>query len=415
MGSFSVSQFIEFLNTALTTAVFPEGVAVEGEVSDFRVSQGKWIWFNLKDEGSIISCFSTVWQLRTPLEGGMQVRIHGIPKVHAKSGKFSVTVDRVELVGEGALRRAFELLKKKLEHEGLFDAARKRPLPRFPTRIALITSRDAAACSDFLRILGDRWGGIDVDLFHCQVQGRDAVGDIVRAFGLVNRDAGMYDLAVLTRGGGSLEDLHAFNDEDVARAIYSCKVPVIVGVGHERDESLADFVADVRASTPSSAAERVAPSREEYLSRIAASERRITSKIEGAIMTRRLSVDRLSQRLSLRVTSAVADLRHTLRDFKERMLSFSADVAARRVRTGNLAVRLAASAGFWTDRFRADVAAKERMLVSHDPRALLAKGYAIVRGPKGVLRDAHTVARGDSVGVRLHRGSFSAEVLRIEE
>jgi len=261
MRNYSVTEFVGFLNAALNEAVFPDGVAIEGEVAEYRVSQGKWIWFLLKDNSSVLPCFGTVWKLRQPLEDGLQVRIYGQPKVHERSGKFSVVVDRVEPVGEGALKRAYELLRKTLEREGLFDPVRKRLLPKFPRRIGLVASRESAAYSDFLRILGNRWSDTEVNSVHVQVQGKDAVDDIVSALSFFSAHPELADVLVLTRGGGSLEDLQAFNSEEVARAVFSSKVPVVVGVGHERDETLVDFVADVRASTPSNAAEIVVPDR----------------------------------------------------------------------------------------------------------------------------------------------------------
>src|SRR3989344_5195589 len=256
----SVAQYLDLVNDRLREV--PSDVGVEGEVSDLRVSHGKWVGFDLKDAqgGGVLKCFMTVWQLSVPLEDGMRVRVTGGAKVSDRFGKFQLDVRTVELVGEGALKRAYLALKRKMQDEGLFDGARKRPIPRFPERIGLITSREAAAYGDFLRVLGNRWGGVEVDFVPVHVQGGNAVPDILAAFEHFHHlgESERPDVLVLTRGGGGLEDLHAFNDESVARAVFSSRVPVVVGVGHERDESLCDFVADVRASTPSNAAERVA-------------------------------------------------------------------------------------------------------------------------------------------------------------
>jgi exodeoxyribonuclease VII large subunit len=314
MPAFSVSQFIDYLNTALVSAVFPEGAVIEGEVAEYRVSQDKWIWFLLKDEAAVVSCFATKWQLRTPLEDGMQIRVFGQPKVHPRSGKFSVTVERVELVGEGALRRAFELLKKKLSEEGLFAPERKRRIPRFPRRIGLIASRESAAYTDFLRILGNRWGGVEVLSAHVQVQGRDAVREIVGAFRYFNARADGVDVLVLTRGGGSLEDLQAFNSEDVARAVFSSRIPVIVGVGHERDETLADHVADVRASTPTNAAEIVAPDRRELRALIAGGVSGMSAAMRSAVAVRSRTISAMAAQIEAHARRGMADFRHRLRD-----------------------------------------------------------------------------------------------------
>ena len=302
----SVSQFVQGLNAALEEALFPYGAAIEGEVAEYRVSQDKWVWFLLKDATAVVSCFSTVWQLRQPLEDGMKVRVHGLPKVHPKSGKFSVNVDRVEMVGEGALKRAFELLKKKLDAEGLFAPGRKRALPRIPERVGLIASTESAAYSDFLRILGNRWGGLKIQAAHVQVQGRDAVRDIVGAFAYFNAHPELAEVLVLTRGGGAMEDLHAFNSEEVVRAIFGSKIPVVVGVGHERDETLADYVADVRASTPSNAAERLVPDRRDVERELDACVRGVEHGFEKTIVVRSQRLSDLERQLQEHVRSARA-------------------------------------------------------------------------------------------------------------
>jgi len=388
MNAFTVSQFIEFVNTALSTAVFPEGVAIEGEVVEYRVSQQKWIWFKLKDESSVVECFATVWQLRTPLEDGMKVRAHGMAKIHPKSGKFSITVERVELVGEGALRRAFELLRKKLEGEGLFDLARKRTIPRFPARIGLIASRESAAYGDFMRILKNRWGGIDIRLADVAVQGRDAIPEIVSAFRWFNANPRSVDVLVLTRGGGSMEDLQAFNSEEVARAVFSSAIPVVVGVGHERDETLADYAADVRASTPTNAAERVVPDRREVEAFLDGAVKGMDASMRAALSGRAHRVESMASRIEAHARHRIDEFRHLLRDFASRFDRFASGV-------------------------REKVAACEssaRLLKTLDPRRPLEKGYALVWGPDGILKDAASVDAGTMLELQLRRGRLGAKV-----
>jgi exodeoxyribonuclease VII large subunit len=385
----TVSQFIDSLNASFAEALFPYGVFVEGEVAQYKVSQGKWIWFDLKDETGLISCFATVWQIKQPLEDGMKVRVHGLPKLYPKNGRFSITVDRVEMVGEGALRRAFELLKKKLEAEGLFAPGRKRPLPPFPERIGLIASTESAAYSDFLRILGNRWGGVEVHSAHVQVQGQAAVTDIVGAFAYFNRHPELADVLVLTRGGGSMEDLHAFNSEEVAHAIFASKVPVVVGIGHERDESLADFVADVRASTPSNAAERLVPDRLDIARRIEAFARSMDHGLSREIAEYEHRLSDFENLLLEHIRSARAEFDAVMSDFERCLLGFDARVQ-----------RLAGA-----------VERDERLLKSFDPRGVLRRGYAIVRGPDGkVLRTAADVDSGEAIAVQLSKGSLGATV-----
>src|SRR3989338_4261154 len=283
----SVSQFISQVNDILAGTF-----TVEGEVSQYKISQSKWIFFDLKDDTSCLNCFSTVFMLRPPLEDGMRVRVTGYPKIHEKSGRFGFTVQQVEVVGEGSLQRAYLLLKEKLGKEGLFAVERKRALPELPERIGVIASRDSAAFGDFKRILNNRWGGVEVTLRHVAVQGEGAVREIMRAFHDFNESSLLPDILVLIRGGGSLEDLAAFNSEEVVRAIYSSRIPVMVGVGHERDETLADLAADVRASTPSNAAEIVVPERRDFMAQLDFTLERMGEGVEHSIALRKHELSR---------------------------------------------------------------------------------------------------------------------------
>lgn len=406
----SVSQFLASVNIGFEE-IYPMGVVIEGEVVEYKVSQGKWIWFSLKDESGLLSCFATTWQLKTPLEDGMQVRVHGMPKLYPKNGRFSLTVDRAEPVGEGALQRAFQLMKEKLEKEGVFAPERKRPLPRFPERIGLLASTESAAYTDFLRILGNRWGGLQVKSAHVQVQGRDAVADIVGAFAWFNAHPDEADVLVLTRGGGSLEDLHAFNSEEVARAIFSSKVPVIVGVGHERDESLADYAADFRASTPSNAAEILVPDKRDMELRITSSASSIESSMREALSNREHRLYSLEERLverirgeRMRFDMLISRLRGHFSDWYAELSGVSSQVEHS---SGLLLARFDGRLRSATDALDRNV----RLLKSLDPQAVLKRGYGIVRGPDGaILRDASKVDVGNSVHVQLHAGALEAQV-----
>jgi exodeoxyribonuclease VII large subunit len=410
MNVFSVAQFIEFVNAALTAAVFPEGVIVEGEVSAYRVSQGKWVWFDLKDKQAVISCFATAWQLRSPLEDGMQVRVYGSPRIYPKSGRFSISVERVEPVGEGALRRAFELLKKKLTDEGLFAPERKRRLPSFPSRLGLIASSGSAAYGDFMRILGDRWGGLTINLIDVAVQGKDAVQQIVSAFDVFNSRPELADVIVLTRGGGSLEDLQAFNTEEVARAVFGSRIPVVVGVGHERDSSLADFAADVRAATPTNAAEIVVPDRRQIAAAVDAAAGGMFSALKAVLSARSEALGRLSGRIDTGVTRVIAGFDDRLRRLDKAFGSFAVWTRQERSSVAGLGRRLIAAAGRLTVSLAGDIAAKERLLVGLDPRRLLARGFAVVRKNGRIVKDAGQVDIGEILDVQLHRGRLTTEV-----
>lgn len=264
MKIYSVSEFNKEVNTLLSDI----NCCVQGEVSNFKITQNRFVWFELKDEKSYVSCFLMAFNLRVQLEDGMMIQVIGSPGLFTKSGRFHLSVKDIKLVGEGTLKKEYELLKKKLEKEGLFAVERKRPLPRFPERIGLITSPDAAAYTDVMKILKNRWSGLEIYFYPVSVQGQSAIKDILSAFAHFNNHQYNLDAVILTRGGGSMEDLWAFNTEEVCRAVFASKVPVVSAVGHERDVTLVDFVADVRAATPSNAAELVVPHKDDVIFQI---------------------------------------------------------------------------------------------------------------------------------------------------
>ncbi|MCL2094976.1 exodeoxyribonuclease VII large subunit [Candidatus Saccharibacteria bacterium] len=299
--TFTVADFVASLNQTLSYA-YPD-VIIVGEVANFNSSQGKWFFWDLKHvevdleqseaeagQGTAtndthsptqqtlrntntltpdpspakISCFGTAWQLKTPLENGWKIKVKARPEFNARFGKFSLIVTAVQPIGAGSIKLAFERLKAKLTQEGLFAPERKRPLPRHLNRIAVISSTEAAGYKDFIKILGERTGGLVVDVIHTQVQGLQAPEQIIRALQKLNEKAEA-EVIVLIRGGGSADDLAAFNDETLTRAIATSKIPTITGIGHEIDITLADLAADVRASTPSNAAELLVPDKRAFL------------------------------------------------------------------------------------------------------------------------------------------------------
>ncbi len=258
---FSVAEFVEVCNQSLEYA-FPD-VIVEGEVASFKVNQGKWVFFDLKEDDVSVSCFMVISQLKMALTDGMKVQVKATPRL-TRWGKFSLTVRQVMPVGEGSIKKNFELLKKKLTAEGLFAPERKRRIPQGLTKIGVISSTGAAGYIDFLKILQNRWGGMQIQTINTQVQGMAAPEQIIRALEYFNQHTEV-EVIVIVRGGGSADDLSAFNDEGIARAIAASRIPVMTGIGHEVDESLADLAADVCASTPSNAAERLTYDRQEAL------------------------------------------------------------------------------------------------------------------------------------------------------
>ena len=385
----SVSEFLNIINETLGFA-YPQ-VIVEGEVSSFKVNQGKFVFFDLKDEKAVLNCFMMTHQLKLPIEDGMKIRATGTPKVFPKSSRFSLTVRDIELAGEGALRRALELLKRKLEGEGLFDPARKRPLPAFPRRIGLITSGTSAAYSDFIKILNARWSGVEVLLADVSVQGAQAPDQVVGALEYFNQLARPVDVLVLIRGGGSLEDLMAFSTEPVARAVAASRTPIVVGVGHEIDFSLADYAADVRAATPTDAARLVVPDRREITSRIDHLTHRAEASLTAAISARARRTDR-----------AVGQLEASLRHPREQLLAHTTAL-------WRALDRVSAHRDLLTSR----TLALERVLRGLDPKAVLNRGYAIIRTADGrlVRRPADT-HNGDPLAIQVAGGQISARVTK---
>lgn len=308
MSAFSPTDFINVVNQTLDYAY--GSVLVEGEVASFKINQGKWVFFDLKDEESSVSCFMTLYQMRMPLEDGMKVVVRATPKV-TKWGKFSLTVQAVKPVGEGSLKKAFELLKKKLTQEGLFSPERKRALPADLVKIGVISSTGAAGYADFIKILNARWGGLEIQVANTQVQGLDAPDQMIRALKYFNEKSEV-QLIVMIRGGGSADDLSCFNDEALVRAIVGSKIPVATGIGHEIDESLADLAADIRASTPSNLAEILIPDKKATMRSIKEMVERtemiIQRRIDEKILENREEMRRVQREIDVKIERVLGEL-----------------------------------------------------------------------------------------------------------
>ncbi len=253
---YSVSDFVAVFNQVVDVAF--GSITITGELAQFRVSKNRWVYFDLIDEYASVRFFGTVYTLPGPLQDGMTLVVRGIPQLHPRFG-FSITIQSIQLKGEGTIKKASDLLEAQLEKEGLFAEERKRPLPYPPQSIGLITSRESAAYADFIKIINARWGGLDIQLYDIQVQGEQAPSQIIKGISYFNAHAAPPDVLVITRGGGSAEDLQAFSTEGVTRAIAASRIPTLVAVGHEIDITLAERAADKRASTPSNAAELLTP------------------------------------------------------------------------------------------------------------------------------------------------------------
>ena len=260
---FSVSEAVAIFNQILETAT--PTIVINGEVANFKVSQNKWVFFDVKDADASLNCFMSVFNMRTVIEDGMRVRIVARPNV-TKWGKFSLTIQTINPMGEGSIKRAFELLRAKLDKEGLFCLERKRTLPELPSHIGVISSVNAAGYSDFIKTLNQRFSGLKISVANTQVQGEAAPNQIISAIRYFNELSIPPEVIAIVRGGGSRDDLVAFDDEVLVREIAGSRVPIITGIGHEIDTTLADLAADVRASTPSNAAQILTSDRREIIS-----------------------------------------------------------------------------------------------------------------------------------------------------
>ncbi len=377
---FSVSEFIQVIKQHLTLL---GSVVVEGEITGYRVSKERLVYFELKDAKSRVLCFMLVGDADVELSDGMSVRVTAIPSLFQGSGGFHLRVQQVELVGQGALQQALRLLQAKLDAEGLFAEGRKRSLPQYPERIGIITSVDAAAYTDVLRILRTRWPQATVVHFPVGVQGTGAVSSIVGA--LQHCHISDVDVVILTRGGGSLEDLQAFNSEKVARAIFSCRVPVVCGVGHERDWTIADLVADVRASTPTNAAERATPLATQVLADVQTMERQME---DGW----RMVLGDLHDRLH-----------HLTRD-----LSDVVQGTVQRIRLLQQTCVQAFSSG--VEHMHTRLANATKLVQTLSPAATLDRGYSLTTIDGKVVTNADTVKPGQRLHTRVKRGTIRSTV-----
>ena len=346
----SVSEFVALFNQTLEFA-YPN-VTIIGELANFRISKNKWLYFDLKDDEAIVRFFGSVYVMPGPLEDGMLIKVRGAPHLHPQYG-FSITVQSITPYGEGAIKKAASLLEAKLRAEGLFAPDRKRFLPYPPERIGLITSIESAAYTDFVKVISDRWGGL------------------VQAITAFNGLAEPPDVLVITRGGGSTEDLQVYSAESVTRAVANSRIPTLVAIGHERDVSLSELAADQRASTPSNAAELLVPDRTQILNELVS----------------------MGNNLSRSVTDILADAKSWIIDQQASLQQLVGQ----------------------TFKNTADnVLLRGRLLAVLDPQTPLKRGYALVRKEGTILRKMAGLKLDDIVEVEMGDGQFHAKVEAIE-
>lgn len=365
-----VSDLLTLANQTLEYA-YPS-VTVEGEVASFKVSKGKYVFFDLKDSESLVNCFMMVYGLKHQLEDGMHVQIVAQPRL-TSWGKFSLTVREIRPIGEGSIKRALQLLRQKLQKEGLFDESRKRPLPYLPQSIGLVASTESAGYADFIKILNQRWSGTHVMVKDVQVQGDIAAGQIIDALNYFNQKSEPPEVLVVIRGGGSAEDLSAFNEESLVHCIALSRVPTVVGVGHEIDVTLADLAADVRASTPSNAAQILFPDKAQFISEINYKQHYLLTCVQGKIDNLKLSAEHASERM-------IKSMQLCLDNYYQRV-------------------------------FRSELLLKQL-----NPEVVLRRGYSIARSESSkIIKEPEDVGVGDKIVIEGFKFVIEAGVTDVRE
>ncbi len=392
----SVTQLTQYIKLLLDRDEILSQACVRGELSNFKAHSSGHLYFTLKDEGAVISCVmfrSDAVKLRFRPESGMKVILYGRVSLFPKSGQYQIYVTNMQPDGVGALAVAFEQLKRRLHEEGLFDPNHKKPLPRYPERVALVTSPTGAAVRDMIRILGRRWPMAEVVVCPVRVQGEGAAQEIADMLDYVDKHQ-LADVIITGRGGGSMEDLWAFNEESVARAIWRCQIPVISAVGHEPDVTIADYVADVRAATPSNGAELAVRDSETLQSAL----RQLQVRMEQAQIQK---INRLRQRLDtfsksrvMRQPDAYLQQQELHLEMLRQRLEHSGEVVLAKNR----------------QRFERTAAKLDAL----SPLKVLGRGYAMVTREEAVIRETAQLKPGDAISVSLSDGTAQCTVNTVQ-
>ena len=417
---YSVGEILQAARSLLETK-FQE-IFVAGEISNFKIASSGHMYFSLKDEKGRLDCVffrGNSGALTFRPEDGLQVVAGGFLTLYEAQGRFQLNVRVLEPKGVGGLQLAFEQLKKKLLEEGLFALERKRPLPKYPRKIAIITSWAGAALHDFLKILKTRVGIEDFEIFDVKVQGKDAPDGIKKAIEEVSFQK-KHDVLVLTRGGGSQEDLSAFNDEGVVRALAASPIPSISAVGHEVDFTLCDFVADVRAATPTQAATLIAPSREETKAELKNLALRLKNALVSVVEEKKRDLKEWGRALKARrpdllLNQARQDVDTQAESLKESLSRLLRDRKLGLGRMGDFLIR--SNPLVQLRPYKEMLKGLEGRLEAYHPYAPLKRGYAVVTRKKTgeILKSSKEVQKGEKLGIRLWKGSLESQVTSSNE
>lgn len=392
-------------------------VVVEGEISQLRNSQGKWLFITIKDQSASVEVFAPAFRLSTlgVLEEGMKVHVYGKPTVYIKTGRLSINASQIVPAGEGALKLAYEKLKAKLENEGLFDLARKRPLPKFIEKIGLITAKDSRAYTDFIKVLSERIGGIKIYFYPVQVQGKDSVASLLEALSYFQERALQLDALVITRGGGSLEDLLSFNDELVARAVFASKIPVISAIGHEEDIALIDLVADKRASTPSNAGELLMEERTKIALQIDKLFEQTFFALNKQIQSAKEKIFYQGEVLENFFASYQNKLNNLLKSLDQAMILNLSRLDLKNQHIVDLLIALDKNFTNHLEQNKKHLGQLERLLNNFDYHKTLQRGFSLTKTTDGkIISSQQQLSLGQTVSTQLADGAFSSKITNIK-
>ena len=433
---FSVSEFLDFLNNVLR----PCRAIVQGEIGERINAYPSYVFFNLLDkQGSILKCFAfqeVIESLGICLLPGMEIKVVGYPEIRKNRGEFKFQVERIELIGEGILKKQFEILKKKLEKLGFFDKRFKKPIPRFCQNIGLITSKHGkGAKEDFLTHLGNF--GFKVYFYDTRVEGAFALYEIIRAIQWFNQNLPEIDVLVLTRGGGSWESLQPFNSEEIVKAIFSSKIPIITGIGHEEDYTLADFVSDLRASTPTHAAKilnenwRLAKIRikefennfnfsikkifKEIKERISFFKSNLSSQLKREILLRQRRLDDLMRNLNFIFQNYFREFEILKKEFRKNSLKIEREIKEQRLKINQSSEILERNKNLWQKKVKIFLKQQEEKLLLANPLFKLKQGYTITLDEFGrIIKDPAKLKIAQIIKTKFFKGQVFSKVKKIE-
>jgi exodeoxyribonuclease VII large subunit len=412
---FQVSEFVELINQHLNLL---GEVVIEGEISRIDIKNHRLIFASIKDANSSIDVFALTFAIRNfqELQVGMKVRVYGTPGLYKGSGKFRFQANQILPQGEGALQIAFERLKQRLELEGLFDPSHKRPLPLWPRNIGLVTAKNSSAYHDLVKIISARMSGLTLHHLPVIVQGNSSPSSLLKAFSYISAHHSQFDVIILARGGGSIEDLFAFNQEEIVRAVFACPVPVVSAIGHEDDWTLVDFAADMRASTPSNAAELVVQDKKQINSSVDSLLTQIKSIIQAKINLSSTRTSGLISTLKMRLRMNLNKGYLLLQSWQKTNQQFKWYVSHQQELTNMLVHRSTQKLNQHLELSSQAIIAHQRLLASYDIFHVLKRGFSITRHLQGgIITHTKQVKADDILQITLAHGQLQSIITSVKE